>query len=122
MEVTPTPEAHRQYVDEKNGKVQTAAIQKRGVADTKLFKRRRAVFACFAATRALLTRVTVGQLVEATRGTRGKVRTLSVDATCGEALSLLAAEPSILSAPVVDLDRLLVRPRSRPVRRIFPSV
>ena len=109
MEVTPTPEAHRQYVDEKNGKVQTAATR-RGVADA------------FAATRALLTRVTVGQLVEATRGTRGKVRTLSVDATYGEALSLLAAEPSILSAPVVDLDRLLVRPRSRPVRRIFPSV
>ena len=113
MEVTPTPEAHRQYVDEKNGKVQTAATR-RGVADAK--------FRLFAATRALLTRVTVGQLVEATRGTRGKVRTLSVDATCGEALSLLAAEPSILSAPVVDLDRLLVRPRSRPVRRIFPSV
>ena len=113
MEVTPTPEAHRQYVDEKNGKVQTAATR-RGVADAK--------FRSFAATRALLTRVTVGQLVEATRGTRGKVRTLSVDATCGEALSLLAAEPSILSAPVVDLDRLLVRPRSRPVRRIFPSV
>ena len=112
MEVTPTPEAHRQYADEKNGKVQTAATR-RGVADAKF---------CFAATRALLTRVTVGQLVEATRGTRGKVRTLSVDATCGEALSLLAAEPSILSAPVVDLDRLLVRPRSRPVRRIFPSV
>ena len=111
MEVTPTPEAHRQYVDEKNGKVQTAATR-RGVADAKRF----------AATRALLTRVTVGQLVEATRGTRGKVRTMSVDATCGEALSLLAAEPSILSAPVVDLDRLLVRPRSRPVRRIFPSV
>ena len=114
MEVTPTPEAHRQYVDEKNGKVQTAATR-RGVADAK-FRRG------FAATRALLTRVTVGQLVEATRGTRGKVRTMSVDATCGEALSLLAAEPSILSAPVVDLDRLLVRPRSRPVRRIFPSV
>ena len=115
MEVTPTPEAHRQYVDEKNGKVQTA-VTRRGVAD--------AMWGgdCFAATRALLTRVTVGQLVEATRGTRGKVRTLSVDATCGEALSLLAAEPSILSAPVVDLDRLLVRPRSRPVRRIFPSV
>ena len=115
MEVTPTPEAHRQYVDEKNGKVQTA-VTRRGVAD--------AMWGgdCFTATRALLTRVTVGQLVEATRGTRGKVRTLSVDATCGEALSLLAAEPSILSAPVVDLDRLLVRPRSRPVRRIFPSV
>ena len=113
MEVTPTPEAHRQYVDEKNGKVQTAATR-RGVADAK--------FRLFAATRALLTRVTVGQLVEATRGTRVKVRTLSVDATCGEALSLLAAEPSILSAPVVDLDRLLVRPRSRPVRRVFPSV
>ena len=119
MEVTPTPEAHRQYVDEKNGKVQTAATPRRGVADAKF---RRAVFDCFAATRGLLTRITVGQLVEATRGTRGKVRTLSVDATCGEALSLLAAEPSILSAPVVDLDRLLVRPRSRPVRRIFPSV
>ena len=117
MEVTPTPEAHRQYVDEKNGKVQTAATR-RGVADAKFWRRGD----CFAATRALLTRVTVGQLVEATRGTRGKVRTLSVDATCGEALSLLAAEPSILSAPVVDLDRLLVRPRSRPVRRVFPSV
>ena len=106
MEVIPTPETHRQYVDEKNGKLRTAATSHDG-ADAKF---RRAVFDLFAGTRALLTRVTVGDLIGQFRK-RGKVETLSVDATCGEALDLLAnPEPGILSAPVIDQDRLLVRP------------
>jgi hypothetical protein len=54
MEVIPTPETHRQYVDEKNGKLRTAATSHDG-ADAKF---RRAVFDLFAGTRALLTRVT----------------------------------------------------------------
>lgn len=112
----PVGETSRRYVDD----AQPTAGQARATPEVTRARRRdrlrderfrREIFELFESTRGLLTRWTIGRYLKEYRDPRQNtisVVTLDTAATAGEGLRLLA-QANILSAPVVDTDRLLVR-------------
>ena len=105
----PTPEGNRRYVDD----LAAARPPLRGShpargRNPRDARFRREVFDRFEGTRALLSRWTLGEYLSRYRHERTAVVTIPTDATAGDALDLLARR-NILSAPITDVDALLVR-------------
>ena len=123
----PTPEPHRAYVDDPPSRPSrsTLGAPRRG-RDLRDERFRREVFDLFEGARSLLSRWSLARFLrewksrDRTKRAPAEVITIPTDATVGDALSLLARE-NILSAPVVDADRLRVRARRRDARRPHPD-
>lgn len=111
----PVGETARRYVDD----AQPSEGRERAIPEVARARRRdrlrderfrRDVFELFESTRGLLTRWTIGRYLKEYRDPRqntSSVVTIDTAAKAGEGLSQLA-QADILSAPVVDTDRLLV--------------
>ena len=123
----PTPEPHRAYLDDPPSRPSrsTLGAPRRG-RDLRDERFRREVFDLFEGARSLLSRWSLARFLrewksrDRTKRAPAEVITIPTDATVGDALSLLARE-NILSAPVVDADRLRVRARRRDARRPPPD-
>ena len=123
----PTPEPHRAYLDDPPSRPSrsTLGAPRRG-RELRDERFRREVFDLFEGARSLLSRWSLARFLrewksrDRTKRAPAEVITIPTDATVGDALSLLARE-NILSAPVVDADRLRVRARRRDARRPHPD-